>query len=96
MRRAPLRPRDRPALERPSWGSVLAGYALVPAFLLSLWAISQPVTATVVLATALGVFLGGRRLRRLARCFRNCGGFSVVLGDRVRITFANPTVDDAT
>lgn len=95
MSSPPLDPRYRPAIDRPSLESVLAGYALVPAFFLSLWIVSQPLTGTVVLAAIGGLFLGVRRARGLVRCFDECGGFSFDLGENVRITIAQKHTDDS-
>jgi hypothetical protein len=94
MSRPPFDPRYRPAVEQPSWEGVLASYALVPALLLLLWLISQPRTATVVLTATAGVLLGVRRALELARCVSDCGGFSVDLGGKLRITIAQPHADD--
>ncbi|WP_226481323.1 hypothetical protein [Natrinema amylolyticum] len=75
--------------------SILAGYALVPAFLLFLWAVSRPLTAAVTLTIAAGLVFGVRRAWRLARCVSDCGGFSFELGGRVRITIAQTQIDDS-
>ncbi|WP_226005584.1 hypothetical protein [Natrinema salinisoli] len=95
MSRPPFDPRYRPAVEQPSWERVLASYALVPALLFLLWAISQPHAAIVVLTATVALFLVARRSLGLARCLSDCGGFSVDLGGKLRITIARPQVDDS-
>lgn len=95
MYRPPSDPRGHPALDRPRWRSLLAGYASVAAFFLSLWVVSHPLAGAVVLATVVGSVVGARRASELARCFHDCGGFSFDLGGRLRITVTQTDTDGA-
>lgn len=91
----PLDPRDRPHIEQPTWRSILVSYALVAAFPLLLWGISQPLAGAVTLATLAGLFVGGRGVYKLTRCFYVCQEFTVDLGRTARITVAQIPTDEA-
>lgn len=95
MSRPPFDPRHRPAVEQPSWRGILVSYALIPVVFLSLWGISHPLTATVIIVATVCLLLTLRRTLNLARCLSNCGGFSIDLGGKIRITIARPQVDDS-
>lgn len=94
MHRAPD-PRDRTGIERLSWRSVLAGYAVMAVLLLSLWAISHPVAGAAVIVAVVGLHAAARRAVRLARCLRVCREFTVDLGGRVRVTVTRTGAGDA-
>ncbi|WP_435065319.1 hypothetical protein [Halobaculum sp. EA56] len=90
----PPDPSDRTGIERPSWRSIVAGYAVVVAGLAALWAVSNPVAGATVLAAAGAVRLGAPRVAGAVRCLRVCREFTVDLGGRLRITVTRPPVDD--
>jgi hypothetical protein len=96
MIRPPLDPRDRPLVDRPTWQSVVASYALVAAIPFLLWLVSSPVAGTVTLAAIAGLFVGGRRAHRLVRCFYDCQQFTVDLLGRARITVAQTPANEGT
>jgi hypothetical protein len=80
--------RDKPAVD--SSRSIAASYATVPIALLLLWAVSQPLAGAATLVAVVGVAVGVERLSQLLRCFRACGGFTLDLGDRARISVTQP------
>lgn len=83
--RDPRRSRRRP---EPTWGGIVAAYAIVAAVPLLLWVATRPVAGAAALAAAGGLAVGTRRLLRLRRCLNDCGGFAVdLVGDvQVRVT----------
>ncbi|MXR40206.1 hypothetical protein GRX01_02380 [Halobaculum sp. WSA2] len=93
MHRAPD-PNGRTGVEQSSWGSVLAGYAVIAGVLASLWAVSNPIAALTVLLAAVAVRRGAPRAAAAVRCVRVCREFTVDLGGRLRITLTKPPVDD--
>lgn len=84
------RSRDDPTIERLTWRDLLASYAMIPGFVVMLWAISYPLTGVLALATLAGLSLGGRRLLDLRRCLDDCGRVVFDLGGQVRISIARP------
>lgn len=86
MFRPPLDPRQRTPSIRASWQGLLVSYAIVFAVLLLLWVIADPLPRTVFLAGIASLYIGARRTYGLIRCFYDCGGFVLDLGDRVQIT----------
>jgi hypothetical protein len=72
----------------PTWQGIIVTTAVVLLIPLLLWAASNTLAATMALATASGIAVGGRRARRLRRCLAACGGFTLEpVGDlRVRVT----------
>lgn len=95
MTRPPLDPRYLRDPTEPSPRSLLVSYALVAAIFPVLWFASYPVLGSVAVVTAVGIGVALRRAWRLRRCFRDCGGFSLQLGSRVRIAVTQPDVDCA-
>ncbi|WP_137285969.1 hypothetical protein [Halorussus salinisoli] len=70
-------------------------YVLVTAIPLLLWFVSQPLVGTVALASIAGLFVGGRRVYRLTRCFYDCQGFTFDLGGTAQITVTQIPTDEA-
>lgn len=89
----PTDPRDRFATKQPTWGNVLAAYALMAAVLLLLWAVSNPLAGAIALAAIVGLSVGARRAVRLIRCFQDCREFAVDLVGNVRITVTRTSPD---
>lgn len=94
MHESPSTPRRRPAFDRPSWGGLLASYALAAAFPLALWAVSRPLAGTVALAATAGLYVGARRASELVRCVYDCQALTLAPVGNVRITVTRPRVDD--
>lgn len=94
MFRPPLKPRERPLIDQPTWQSIVVSYALVAVIPLLLWVVSYPRTGTVTLAGIAGLLIGGQRAYRLIRCFYDCQGFTFDLLGRARITVTQiPTTE---
>lgn len=91
MHRLPFDPPSR----RPTWRGAAAGLALVAAVPPTLWAFENPLAAAALLALAVGLVAGARRVAWLARCLRDCDGLRVDLPGRVRVTIARPPADGA-
>lgn len=68
-----------------SWRDVIASYGLLLAVPVLLWVASEPLVGTLAVATAAVAVAVGRRVHRLVRCLRDCGGFVVDLGRTTRI-----------
>ena len=94
MYRPPSDPRDRPRIERPTWQQVLLSYAMVAALPVLLWVASEPLVGTAAIATAGGLFVGGRRAHALVRCFDDCEEFAFDLGGRARVTVRQLPADE--
>ena len=90
----PPDPSDRRGIEQPSWRSVLAGYVLIAGVLASLWAVSNPVAGLRLVLAGVAARIGAPRAAAGVRCLRVCREFTVVLGDRLRITVRKPPLDD--
>lgn len=84
MQQPPSAPRDRAGLN-PTWRRLVASYALVLAFFLLLWAISQPLVGLGALAALAGLVVGVKRAARLRRCFHTCDALTLGPFGRVRI-----------
>lgn len=95
MRAPPLDPRDRPFVEQPTWRGILVSYALVAAVPLLLWVSSHQLAGAVTLALLAGLFVGGRGVFMLTRCFHVCQEFTVDLGGTAWITVAQIPTDEA-
>jgi Flp pilus assembly protein TadB len=87
MQQPPSPPRDRPGLN-PTWRRIVASYALVLAFFLLLWAISQPLIGLGALAALASLVVVARRAARLRRCFYNCDALTLRPFGSVRITIS--------
>lgn len=87
MQQPPSAPRDRPGLN-PTWRRIVASYALLLAFFVLLWAISQPLVGLGVLAALGGLFAGAKRAARLRRCFYTCDALTLRPFGSVRITIS--------
>ena len=85
MQQPPSAPRDRAGLN-PTWRRIVASYALVPAFFLLLWAISQPLVGLGAIAALAGLVVGVKRAARLRRCFYTCDALTLRPFGRVHIT----------
>jgi hypothetical protein len=70
-------------------------YGLAAALPLLVWFVSQPRAGTVVVVAIGGLFVGGRRVFRLSRCFFRCQRFTFNLGGKVKITVTQIPTDDA-
>ncbi len=90
MNSPPPDPRYHLAPDEPTLQSILAAYAVVAAFPLLLWVISNPLAGAVTVLTTVTLITGARRAVVLVRCFYECQGFTVDLGGKVRITVAQP------
>ena len=88
-------PRDRLLIDQPTWRSVLVSYALVAAIPVLLWIVSRPLAGTVILASIAVLFVGGRRVYRLIRCFYDCQGFTFDLVGKAQITVTQIPTDEA-
>ena len=95
MFRPPLDPRARPLIETPTWGTVVVSYGLMALLPLLVWVVSRPVAGTVTSVSVASLYVGGRRLYRLIRCFCDCRAFSFDLGGRARITVAQIPADES-
>lgn len=95
MYRPPLDPRDRPLNEAPTGGTVVMSYGLMALLPLLVWVVSRPVAGTVTIVSVASLFIGGRRLYRLIRCFYDCEAFSFELRGRARITIAQIPTEEA-
>lgn len=93
MYRPPPEDRARLVPEEPSWQRVVESYALVAAFFLVLWAVSNPLVGTVVIITLAGASLVAPRAIGLVRCLSRCREITVQLGRRFRITIVRGPVD---
>lgn len=91
--RPPLDPRYLPDPTEPTRQSLLVSYALVASILPVLWFVSYPMLGSVLVVTTAGVGIVLRRVWRLRRCFRDCGGFSLDLAGRVRIAVTQTDAD---
>ncbi|MDS0219769.1 flagellar motor protein MotB [Haloarcula sp. S1AR25-5A] len=87
MQQPPTIPRKRPGLN-PTWRRIVASYALVLAFFVLLWAISQPLVGLGTLAALAALFVGARRAVRLRRCFYNCDALTLRPFGSVHITIS--------
>jgi len=85
MQQPPSAPRDRAGLN-PTWRRIAASYALVLAFFLLLWAISQPLVGLGALAALAGLVVSARRAARLRRCFYACDALTLRPFGSVSIT----------
>jgi hypothetical protein len=94
MYRPPLDPRDRSATTTPTWRTIFVRYAIVAAVPISLWTVSQPVTATLALGAIAVLGIGARRGYRLVRCFYDCESMAFDLGGKARITIRQAPTDD--
>lgn len=94
MFRPPQSPHGTPRTGPLSTGSLLASYALLAAFPVLLWMLSNPIAGGAVLVATVSVALVARELLRLRRCFSRCGGFSLDLGKQVRVTIAQQSIDE--
>ncbi|MDT3433480.1 flagellar motor protein MotB [Haloarcula sp. 1CSR25-25] len=87
MQQPPSDPGRRPGLN-PTWRRIAASYALVLAFFVLLWAISQPLAGLGALAVLAGLFVGAKRAARLRRCFYTCDALTLRPFGNVRITIS--------
>lgn len=86
MIRPPIDLRYRSTSRQHGQQSLLVSYAMVLAVPLLLWVIADPLPRTVFLTAFASLVIGTRRAYRLLRCFHDCGGFVLDLGDTARIT----------
>lgn len=86
--------RHHPTGTEPTWRSLLASYLLMAAVPALIWTGNHPLTGVAVLSTAVGLTIGVRRASELARCLSDCGGFSVDLAGRVRVTVTQTNATD--
>jgi len=89
----PSDPRTPTVRDEYTWKSILLAYAALGAVPLLLWTLHRPLAGVLAITALAGLVAAGRPAARLARCFRNCGGFAVDLGDRVRISVSQPCPD---
>ncbi|MFQ3319291.1 MAG: hypothetical protein ACI8UR_000635 [Natronomonas sp.] len=82
----PPAPRDRPAWNHPTWSGILVGYAMITAFLLSLWVVSHPVMGTLSIAAVAGLAIGARRLYRVVPSISTCRRFTFCPSRDVQVT----------
>lgn len=94
MHKPPLDPRDRPSRTAPTWRAIFARFGVVAAVPILLWAVSQPVIATLALAAVVALGVGARRGYRLVRCFYDCESMAFDLGGKARITIRQAPTDD--
>lgn len=87
MQQPPSAPHERPGLN-PTWRRIVASYALVLAFFLLLWTISQPLVGSVALTALAGLSVGARRAAGLLSCFYNCDALTLRPVGNVRITIS--------
>lgn len=89
----PIDPRDPSPRASETWRTVLLSYVAIGAIPVALLSLSRPLAAVgLVAAAALLAVLTGRALA-LGRCYYDCGGFSVDLGDRVQVCVTQSRVE---
>lgn len=93
MQRRPPGPRRRTAVDQPTWRAIFASYALVAALFLAMWTVSNPVAGAIAFTGFVGLAVGLRRVAELARCFHECGGFTVDLAGKARVAICRPDLD---
>lgn len=86
MYEPPSDPSTRTDADRLTWRRVLASYAMLAAFPLLLWAVSDPLAAGLAVAGSAGAVVTTRHARRLARCVEECRGLAVDLPGTVDVT----------
>jgi hypothetical protein len=86
MYEPPSDPSVRTDSDRLTWQRVLASYAMMAAFPLLLWAVSEPVTAGLLIAGSAGAVVVTTHARRLARCVEECRGLVLDLPGTVDVT----------
>ena len=93
MHRPPPDPRQLRAPVRPTWRNILVSYAMIAVLFLALVSVSYPLLGSVSIVSLVGSAVAVRRAARLARCVRDCGGFSYDLAGGVRISVCQPRTD---
>ena len=66
---------------------------MMAALFLALVSVSHPLVGATSIVALVGSSIVARRVAGLARCFRDCGGFSYNLAGRVRISVSRPRTD---
>ena len=66
---------------------------MIAALFLAFVSVSHPLVGATSIVALVGSSIVARRVAGLARCFRDCGGFSYGLAGRVRITVFRPRTD---
>ena len=66
---------------------------MMAALFLALVSVSHPLVGATGIVALIGSSIVARRVAGLARCFRDCGGFSYDLGGRIRISVSRPRTD---
>lgn len=94
MTRRPPNPKYRPRPKNPTWRNIVAAYAVVAAVPVLFWVASNPLAGGVGIAAALALRAGARRGAKLRRCLRDCEGFAVDLGERLRVTVTRPPANE--